>query len=363
MLRPSEFRELVSGRRKGIFATLMRGALRVVEVPYTIAVSIRNRRYDRGASQVLNVDVPVIGVGNLTLGGTGKTPMVKWLAQRFQNAGVRVAIVSRGYGSIEGKHNDEALELAQSLPHVPHIQNRDRVAAARLAIQNYKSQLILLDDGYQHRRLGRDLDIVLLDALEPFGFEHVFPRGTLREPLAGLARAQVVCLSRADAISQPEREAIRLRVSQIAPRAAWCEAAHAADRLVNSRGESQPLDALASRRVAAFCGIGNPAGFRHTLAAAGCEPVAWREFQDHHLYTAADQSKLVALAESSKAEMFVCTQKDLVKLPHYELTGVPLWAVAIEMKFLRGEGALEQQLENLLQKARSGEHLIDNKNQ
>src|SRR3954469_6838642 len=217
MLRPSEFRDLVSGRRKGILATLARGVLRVVEVPYTIAVSIRNRRYDRGAAKVQNIGVPVITVGNLTLGGTGKTPMVKWLAQRFQNAGVRVAIVSRGYGAAEGKHNDEALELAQSLADVPHIQNRDRVAAARIAIHDFKSRLILLDDGFQHRRLGRDLDIVLLDALEPFGVEHVFPRGTLREPLTGLARAQVVCLSRADAISQSERDAIRRRVANIAP--------------------------------------------------------------------------------------------------------------------------------------------------
>src|SRR6185369_11431199 len=100
------------------------------------------------------------------------------------------------------------------------------------------------------------------------------------------------------------------RVAQIAPQSAWCEAAHAANRLVNSRGESQPLDVLPGRRVAAFCGIGNPAGFRHTLAATGCEPVAWREFPDHHAYSTADQSELIAMAQNSKADMFVCTQKD-----------------------------------------------------
>jgi tetraacyldisaccharide 4'-kinase len=238
---------------------------------------------------------------------------------------------------------------------VPHIQNRDRVAAAQLAIDDFKSQLILLDDGYQHRRLGRDLDIVLLDALEPFGFDHVFPRGTLREPLAGLARAQVVCLSRADAISQSERDAIRQRVAQIAPQAAWCEAAHVADRLMNSRAASQPLDVLNSCRVAAFCGIGNPAGFRHTLAAIGCEPVAWREFPDHHAYTSADESELIKMATDSNADMIVCTQKDLVKLPHHELGGLPLWAVAIEMKFLRGQEALEQILEQVLRQAQHKE--------
>src|SRR6478752_9540801 len=250
MLRPSEFRDLVSGRRKGLLATLARGVLRIAEAPYTIAVSVRNWRYDRGAAEVHNVDVPIITVGNLTLGGTGKTPMVKWLAQRFQNAGLRVAIVSRGYGAAEGKHNDEARELAQALPNVPHIQNRDRVAGAQQAIREFNSQLLLLDDGFQHRRLSRDLDIVLLDALEPFGFEHVFPRGTLREPLAGLQRANVVCLSRADAISPSERETIRKRVADIAPQAAWCEAAHSASKLVNARGESQSLEFLARHRVA-----------------------------------------------------------------------------------------------------------------
>src|SRR3977135_2038396 len=120
MLRPSEFRDLVSGRQKGLLAALTRGALRVAEVPYTIAVTIRNRRYDRGAADVHSVGVPIITVGNLTLGGTGQTALVKWLAQRFQNAGLRVAIVSRGYGAADGKQNDEALELAQALPNVPH---------------------------------------------------------------------------------------------------------------------------------------------------------------------------------------------------------------------------------------------------
>ena len=348
MLRPSEFRDLVSGRQKGLLASLARGALRVVEAPYTLAVSHRNRRYDRGAAEIVRVGVPVITVGNLTLGGTGKTPMVKWIAGRLQLAGLRVAIVSRGYGAADGKHNDEALELAQALPNVPHVQNRDRVAAARQAIRDFGSQVILLDDGYQHRRLARDLDIVLLDALEPFGFEHVFPRGTLREPLVGLRRAQVVCLSRADAISPAEREAIRERVASIAPGAAWCEAAHAASRLVNSEGESRPLDHLAGQRVAAFCGIGNPAGFRHTLAAAECEPIGWREFPDHHAYSATDRDELAAMAQTSDADLLVCTQKDLVKLQQPELSGVPLWAVGIEIKFFAGEEMLERQLERVL---------------
>src|SRR3954463_11628125 len=234
MLSPSQFRDIVSGRHRGVAPTLTRGLLRAAEVPYTLAVDRRNRRYDRGHCQVHRVDVPVISVGNLTLGGTGKTPMVKWLAHKLQATGARVALVSRGYGATNGKQNDEALELAESLPGVPHIQNRDRVAAVNDAIREHNPQVIVLDDGFQPRRLARALDIVLLDALEPFGFDHVFPRGTLREPLAGLARANIVCLSRADAVSVDTREIIRRRVAEIAPAAIWCELAHVATRLVNA---------------------------------------------------------------------------------------------------------------------------------
>ena len=180
MLNPSEFRDLVSGRRRGIGASVLRAALRVAEVPYGLAMLWRNRRYDRDLARTHRVEVPVVSVGNLTLGGTGKTPMVEWIARHLRAQNVRVTLISRGYGAEAGAANDEALELEQKLPDVPHLQNPDRVAAARTAVDKLDCQLILLDDGFQHRRLGRDLDIVLLDALEPFGFGHVFPGGMLR---------------------------------------------------------------------------------------------------------------------------------------------------------------------------------------
>ena len=143
--------------------------------------------------------------------------MVRWLAQWFHNRGVRVAVVSRGYGAKVGNANDEALELRRLLPDVPHLENPDRVAAAREAVATLGCQAILLDDGFQHRRIARDLDIVLLDALAPFGFGHVFPRGTLREPLAGLRRADAVVLSRADLLDSSEREEIWQTVRAHAP--------------------------------------------------------------------------------------------------------------------------------------------------
>ena len=347
MLRPGEFRDLVSGRRRGIRAGLTRGLLRAAEVPYTLTVRWRNRRYDTGRSKIHSAAVPVVSVGNLSLGGTGKTPLVKWIARWFTQRGVRVAIVSRGYGAAAGERNDEGLELEQSLPGVPQVQNPDRVAAAKRAVDEFGCQLVLLDDGFQHRRLARDLDIVLLDALEPFGFDHVFPRGTLREPLAGLARANVVCLSRADAISAADREAIRRRVAQLAPQAAWCEVAHAPSGLMNAAGATQPLDVLAGRRVAAFCGIGNPAGFKHTLTHTGCDLVAWRGFPDHRAYDEADLAAVSLAAARSDADLIVCTQKDLVKIQREQLGERPLWALTIEMRFLAGQHQLEHALEGM----------------
>ena len=240
--------------------------------------------------------VPVLSVGNLTLGGTGKTPLVRWIARWFHERGVRVAVVSRGYGASGGQPNDEALELRKSLPHVPHLQNPDRVAAARSAIEKFQSQLIVLDDGFQHRRLARDLDIVLLDALAPFGFGHVFPRGMLREPVDGLRRADVVILSRADHLDPAERAALWQTVRRCAPQAAGAEVIHAPRRLISAAGAEMPLDSVRGQSVAAFCGLGNPAGFRHTLETCGCRVVGFREFSDHHQYTPADLDALAAWA-------------------------------------------------------------------
>ena len=169
--------------------------LRAAEVPYTFEVKRRNRAFDSGRKASERVSVPVISVGNLTLGGTGKTPLVEWVAlaaaARYPRDHRQPRLRRRS-----GRQNDEALELELRLPDVPHLQNPDRVAAAQTAIEEFECQAIVLDDGFQHRRLVRDLDIVLIDALEPFGFGHVFPRGTLREPLEGLKRAHAVALSR-----------------------------------------------------------------------------------------------------------------------------------------------------------------------
>jgi tetraacyldisaccharide 4'-kinase len=339
-LNASDFYDLCSGRKRGISPSLARFGLRLAETPYALAMRLRNWRFDNRPKLSVEVSRPVISVGNLTLGGTGKTPVVKWLARRLRSEYLRVAILSRGYGAEASGVNDEALELELALPDVPHLQDRDRVAIANIAIDELDMQVLLLDDGFQHRRLRRDFDLVLLDATEPFGFGHVFPRGALREPLSGLRRANAVCLTRSDAISSIRRQEIRRVVERYAPQALWSEARHAPQRLVNSSGETAELSQLAGQKVLACCGIGNPAAFQASLVSAGTEVVGSCEFPDHHNYSRDNVQRIVATAKETGADWIVTTCKDLVKLGEERLDGFPLWALAIEVEFLSGAAEL-----------------------
>lgn len=341
MLSPQDFREIVGGQRRGFGATCWRALFATVEPVYTAAVRLRNWQFDTGRRPIAKVNVPVVSVGNITLGGTGKTPFIAWLANWFTQRGVRVAIVSRGYGAKPGQPNDEARELAEKLPQVPHLQNSRRAVAAEQAIEQHGAQLILLDDGMQHRYLHRDLEIVLLDALEPFGHNHVFPRGTLREPLAGLARADVIALSRRDTIDEPTARAIERRARQYNSQAVWIELRQAPRGLRGRAGQTTPLTHLHDQRVLAFCGIGNPTGFRRTLADCGVSITDCVEFADHHTFTTADWQSLQLQAQQSGATALVCTHKDLVKLPPAKVADIPVWALEIGTEITTGQPQLE----------------------
>lgn len=351
MLTAKNFKAIVSGERHGLGAILLRAGLRIAEVPYKFAVAVRNRRYDRGQAETHRVEVPVICVGNLTLGGTGKTPMVHFVAKWLRVQGLRVAIISRGYGAEGDQQNDEARELHARLPDVPHIQNPDRVAACRLAIDELEMEVIVMDDGFQHRRLERDLDIVLIDALEPFGFNHVFPRGTLREPMSGLSRAQVVVLSRADLVSESRRGEIQSRVQTLAPNAAWVEVSHQPTELAGTASAStMDIASLKGKRVLAFCGLGNPDGFRRTVESCGADLADFREFPDHHTYSRDDIESLRTWVGERQPELVVCTHKDFVKIETDELAKVPLRALMVELSISVGEVALLRAL---------GQHALD----
>jgi tetraacyldisaccharide 4'-kinase len=300
--------------------------------------------------------VPVVSVGNLTLGGTGKTPMVEWLARWFRRRGVRVAILSRGFGRTEGL-NDEGRVLEDNLPDVPHLQDPDRVALAHVAAVELQTELLILDDGFQHRRLARDVDIVLLDALQPFGLGSLFPRGLLREPPGSLKRATVVVLSRSDLVSQERRALIREEVQRSAGFARWVESRHAPLGLIDGDGSLSSLEWIDGKSIAAFCGIGNPEGFRHTLRSLCGNLLDFRVFPDHHFYKAADVARLERWAGERGADLVLTTQKDLVKLRASLLGSTPLRALRIGLEFTVGVEIMDDILAPLVPGGRRDEPL------
>ncbi len=327
----------------------MRAALSIASLVYGIEVRRRNRRFDSG-SGVQRADVPVISVGNLTAGGTGKTPVVAMLGNYFRRWGVNVAILSRGYRSHDASANDEALVLERLCP-VPHVQQPDRVAGAARAIAVFGSELLILDDGFQHRRLARDLDIVLIDATNPFGYGHLLPRGLLREPLDALKRADLVLLTRADCVTRSARAEIVARVSGAAAHVPIVDVAFPPVRLVNASGEKRTLESLDEVPTLAFCGIGNPGGFAATLAAARIRPAEIVPFRDHHHYSESDLMRLSQRARALGAAAAVTTLKDLVKLREDRLprpSDVPLWAVETGCEVIANGAALFAKLDEFV---------------
>ncbi len=337
------YHTLVSGYRRGLWSALGRGGLWAACIPYGWITRLRNAVYDRGWKRSRRAAVPVVSVGNLTLGGTGKTPCVEYVARYYQSLGRRVALLSRGYGGTDGG-NDEARVLADNLPDVPHLQGADRVSLAQRAVAEYDSEVLVLDDGFQHRRLHRDLDLVLVDATLPWGHGHLFPRGLLRERPEGLGRAGIVLLTRCDLVSADERERLRQRIQALAGRVPVLETVHRPVEWVNARGKTAPLAMAVGQPAAAFCGVGNPEAFLRTLSSLKVAVRDFRTYPDHYAYSTADLNELDARAARQPAALVVTTQKDLVKIPRDRLGGRPLWALRVALVVKTGEELLHREL-------------------
>ncbi len=344
----SFYGDLISGRDTGLWTGPARALLTVLAGGYGIGVRCRNFAFDRGWKRVHRAPVPVISVGNLTAGGTGKTPFVAYLANWFREQNVRVGLLSRGYRAHSDQGNDEKLVLDRLCPNVPHLQNPNRVESAQQAVSEHGCQLLLLDDGFQHRRLARDLDIVLIDALNPWGYGNLLPRGLLREPMSGLRRADLVVLTRADQCSSEQRQHIREQIAAVRQSDECVEVAFRPTSLVNSVGETQELAACHGQEIMAFCGIGNPRAFRQTLNDAGLKVASLQAFADHHHYSASDLNELAQAAERSNVATVMTTLKDLVKIDRVQLSHCPLWAVNIEAEVVIGDDWLDRRLEHVL---------------
>jgi tetraacyldisaccharide 4'-kinase len=311
----------------------------------------RNALYDAGRLRPRRLACAVVSVGNLTVGGTGKTPVVSHLAAALRDAGLRVGVVSRGYrGTAERRAalvadgrailldaraaGDEPLLIARDNPGVPVAVGADRAAAARLLLEAVPLEVLLLDDGFQHRRLARNLDLLLVDAGDPWGNGRILPRGPLREPLEAVARADAIVLTRSNG-SVPE--AVRAVLERHHPRVPVLHCGLRPRGFVRPDGGTIATASLRGFAAFAFSGIARPERFERDLLALGLRLAGTRRFPDHHRFAPDDPGALAEAARACGAEVLVTTEKDLVRLPGPPPASPPLYALALTVEWAGGE--------------------------
>ena len=311
---------------------------------FGLGVALRRLAYRTGLKKAKRAPIPVISVGNLSVGGTGKTPAVAFIVKGLlaRRLAKRPAILMRGYGASKpGESNDEARELMRALPGVTLIVNPDRHAGALQAAAQ-GCDIAVLDDGFQHWQLQRDLDLVLVDATAPFGGGHLLPRGWLREGPAALLRADQVIITRSDLIEARELEGLVGRLKGFSPRASIFTSRHAPLRLrrLFVKAPFEPPTALAGRKVLAACGLGNPATFFMTLKRLGASIERPVVYPDHCPYACEDLRFLQKEAHHFHVDGIVVSAKDAVKLEALDVAGLelpPVWSLDIELTLLDRE--------------------------
>jgi tetraacyldisaccharide 4'-kinase len=326
-------------------------ALAPLSALYSTVTRARLMLYQMGALRVHQINAPVISVGNITTGGTGKTPLVEWIAWMIAQMGCRPCILTRGYGRSGGSERvivsdgeriladaraggDEPVLLAERLQGVAAvISDADRVSAARWASETLGSQVFILDDGFQHLRIARDLNILTIDATAPWGGGHLLPRGRLREPLRGLARADLIVITRADQVQDisPLKQQVE-RLSNGRP----IFQAHTRTRrmraLTDRADEHASFTVSSTSPWAAFCAIGNPQSFFAHIRGGGHTLSYTRAFADHHVYTQQDVEALEREAAAHGAQLLLTTAKDAVKLRSLRFR-LPCYVLEVEMVF------------------------------
>jgi len=344
------YRKLISGQVAPLAGIPLRLLLGVLSWPYGLIVRLRNGLYSRRWLSVHRARVPVLCVGNLTAGGTGKTPLVAWLAHLLTEKGLRVAILTRGYKTQKGTLSDEPAELASACPGAAVIVNPDRVAGAAEAVRSHGAQVLLMDDGFQHRRLARDLDIITIDATAPFGYGRLLPAGLLREPVSGLARAHAAVITRSDQVPDEQLCQIEQRIGQINPQLPVARTIHAPVAVRHVDGSETGLEALEGRRVFAFCGLGNPTAFFRTVKACGSILVGSQAFNDHHTYTTRCLAEIYEKSTSHEAQLVLTTSKDWGKIAPLipSQPPLPMACLAIELQFQAARAQLTSLIERVV---------------
>lgn len=275
---------------------LWRAAAYVPSLLFRAAAAGRAAAYRRGHLETVRLPVPVLCVGNITVGGTGKTPAVIWLAEFLKKKGRRPAVITRGYGG----SGDEPGLISARLPDVPVIADPDRARAGRRAVET-GADCLIMDDGFQHFRLHRDLDLVCVDAMRPFADDACLPAGTLREPVAGLTRAGVIFLTKVDFIPDERRRDWAVFFATVAPGVPVVPVSYGLGG--DFRG----------KRVLALSGLARPESFEEALRRQGADVAALR-YADHHVFTPAERAEASKRAEA-EGRTVVVTEKDRRRLP------------------------------------------------
>ncbi len=337
----------ITGRDHTVTGQVTRIGLACMEPVYRMAVAVRNQLFDSGLRQSHKLPRPVISVGNLTTGGTGKTPLVIELAGRLIKAGHRhLAVLLRGYkAGVSG--SDEARLIEAGLgSDVPVEAHPDRVQSAQKILARHPGiNIFLLDDGFQHRRVHRDLDLVLIDATRPFGYGHVLPRGLLREPVVGLRRADAIVMTRCDRVSRADLEELDRQVEKITGHRPIAHTAHRWRQLLDINNRPQPVSTLKPARVLGVCGVGNPDAFAAMLAGSCNQVIAVRTYADHHAYTQSQIETILHEAVSCEADAVITTEKDWVKWkPIFDRlqVPVPVYRPVLHVEFLDGSESIDQ---------------------
>ena len=332
-----------------------------------------------------HVDAAVICVGNITTGGTGKTPLVVWLCNliaqnpKLKTQNCKCAILTLGYKARAQENKDfkdEIAILAESCPEAEVIVNPDRVAGAAEAIDKYAAKVLIMDDGFQHRRLARDLDIAAIDATQPFGYGKMLPAGLLREPVSSLKRAGAVVITRCDQGTEAQLSELEQKLQAINPDMVIAKSIHAvvsvkypepyvilAQAGIQKDGETMDsclrrndnIEQLKGKKVFAFCGIGNPDAFLNTIKNLGSELAGSKIYDDHYHYTDACLAEISERAEELGADLILTTQKDWTKVisnSEFRISRskspLPFAYLAIEIKFLAGEDKLTALIKDAL---------------
>src|SRR6266851_781877 len=360
--------EVILEERRGLFATLVRAVALVSSKLFELIIKARRFLYNIRILRDSTLGVQVIAIGNLTVGGTGKTPVVEKFARELRDQGRKVAILSRGYRSkpppihqwllnklllrddttpprvvSDGKSllldsemaGDEPYMLASNLKDVVVLVDKDRVKSGRYAIEKFGCDTLLLDDGFQYWRLaGRRRDIVLIDCQQPFGNERLLPRGTLREPPSHLARAGTIFITKSDG----NTARLRARIARHNPAAAIIECIHHPLYLEDVfTGERHSLELIRSRKVASLSGIAQPESFEQSLVKLlGAELVYSKRFIDHHRFSQQEILNVVNRSKKRQAAAIITTQKDAVRFPKIDRRDLPIYFMRVEIKILSG---------------------------